>query len=131
MFLDYEEYEAIKLCDYEMMNQDQAARLMAVSRPTLTRIYARARQKVAEAMVLGRQIVIEGGKVYYDSEWFACNRCGCYFNQPDKEQSEERCALCGSTDISVYEEGFGDEEEQEQPPIGKGGQHRRRTRKNR
>ena len=35
----YDEYEAIRLLDYEGMNQDQAAVQMNVSRPTLTRIY--------------------------------------------------------------------------------------------
>lgn len=102
VFLAYEEYESIKLCDYEMMNHHQAAQIMGVSRPTLTRIYARARQKVAEAMVMGKQIVIEGGKVYYDSEWFSCTSCGCYFNNPDKEHQVRKCALCGSDRISMY-----------------------------
>jgi uncharacterized protein len=99
VFLQYEEYEAIRLCDYEMMNHFQASEIMNVSRPTLTRIYARARQKIAEAMVMGRQIVIEGGKIYFDSEWFSCKTCGCYFNNPDKENTITCCPLCNSQDI--------------------------------
>ena len=39
VFLLLEEYEAIRLLDYQMMNQEQAAWEMKVSRPTLTRIY--------------------------------------------------------------------------------------------
>lgn len=104
VFLEYEEYEALKLCDYTMLNHHQAAMIMRVSRPTLTRIYARARQKVAEAMVLGKQIVIEGGKIYYDSEWFSCAGCGCFFNNPDKEFHIEYCPLCSSGRISIYTE---------------------------
>jgi predicted DNA-binding protein (UPF0251 family) len=38
VFLLYEEYEALRLCDYEGHNQCDASKLMGVSRPTLTRI---------------------------------------------------------------------------------------------
>jgi uncharacterized protein len=95
VFLLLEEYESMRLCDFEMLDQLQASDLMAVSRPTLTRIYARARKKVAEAFVLGKQIIIEGGKIYFDSEWFQCKSCGCYFNNPDKQMEIKKCPLCG------------------------------------
>jgi predicted DNA-binding protein (UPF0251 family) len=111
VFLQYEEYEAIRLCDYEMMNHFQASEIMNVSRPTLTRIYARGRQKIAEAMVMGWQIVIEGGKIYFDSEWFSCKSCGCYFNNPDKEITIKECPLCNSQDISECEDFKYEEEE--------------------
>jgi len=104
IFLQYEEYEAIRLCDYKMLNHYQASVLMAVSRPTLTRIYSRARRKVAEAFVLGKQIIIEGGKIYFDSDWFLCKKCGCYFNNPEKLQEIADCPLCKSTDISAMAE---------------------------
>lgn len=109
VFLGLEEYEALRLCDYAGMNHQQAADQMNVSRPTLTRIYAMALQKIATAMVEGRQLVIEGGKVYFDSEWYNCSQCGCFFNHPDKQNEVRRCALCGSQHISACEtdpEGF-------------------------
>lgn len=99
LFLLYEEYEALRLCDYEKYNQLDASSLMGVSRPTLTRIYMSAREKVAIAMVEGRKIIIEGGKVSLDSEWFHCSSCGCYFNKIDESVPVERCTLCGSSDI--------------------------------
>lgn len=104
IFLQYEEYEAIRLCDYEMLNHSQASVLMAVSRPTLTRIYSRARRKVAEAFVLGKQIIIEGGKIYFDSDWFCCKKCGCFFNNPEKLVDINGCPLCKSSDISEINE---------------------------
>lgn len=104
IFLYLEEYEALRLCDYNMLDQQQASLLMDVSRPTLTRIYARARQKIAEALVLGKQIIIEGGKIYFDSEWFTCKECGCYFNNPDKQEEITECPLCGSKQFSNYEQ---------------------------
>ncbi|MDP4271752.1 MAG: DUF134 domain-containing protein, partial [Bacteroidota bacterium] len=39
VILLFEEYEAIRLCDYDGLTQDQAAERMTVSRPTFTRIY--------------------------------------------------------------------------------------------
>ena len=71
----YDEYEAIRLLDYEGMNQDQAAVQMNVSRPTLTRIYEKARKTIAQALVEGNMIVIEGGNVQFDRELFRCRRC--------------------------------------------------------
>lgn len=99
IFLQIEEYEALRLVDFEMLNHSQASAIMDVSRPTLTRICARARQKVAEAFVLGKQIIIEGGKIYFDNEWFTCRSCSCFFNNPGKEMGMD-CPLCGSKDIS-------------------------------
>ena len=95
----YEEYETLRLCDYDMLNHNQASEIMSVSRPTYTRIYAAARQKVAKAFVEGRQIAINGGKVYFDSDWYHCATCRCFFNNPEKEIAVESCPLCGSQQI--------------------------------
>jgi predicted DNA-binding protein (UPF0251 family) len=111
VFLQYEEYEAIRLCDYEKLNHFHASEIMNVSRPTLTRIYAKAREKMAEAIVLGKQLIIEGGKIYFDSEWFSCKTCGCYFNNPEKQEAVKECPLCGSKDITDYEDFVYEDEE--------------------
>jgi len=71
----YDEYEAIRLLDYEGMNQEQAATQMNVSRPTLTRIYEKARKTIAQAFVEGKMILIDGGNVQFDRQWFRCKRC--------------------------------------------------------
>jgi predicted DNA-binding protein (UPF0251 family) len=95
----YEEYEALRLCDYEMYNHTQACEMMNISRPTFTRIYSSVRQKIAKAFVEGRQISIEGGKIYFDSQWYHCMQCDCHFNNPEIDQPIHGCALCGSTNI--------------------------------
>jgi uncharacterized protein len=100
--LNFEEYEAIRLSDFELNGQVEAAQIMDISRPTYARIYESARRKVAQAFVQGRAIVFEGGKVYFDSEWYSCNSCGCWFNHPAKELDIKTCALCGSEDIEQY-----------------------------
>jgi predicted DNA-binding protein (UPF0251 family) len=111
IFLHLEEYEALRLCDYELLNHQQAATSMAVSRPTLTRIYSKARKKIAEALVFGKQIIIEGGKIYFDSEWYSCKSCGCFFNNPEKQSEIKECPLCRSSDICPYDEGFDNPED--------------------
>lgn len=95
VFLLLEEYEAIRLLDYQMMNQEQAAREMNVSRPTLTRIYEEARQKVATSFVEARDLVIQGGKVVFEEEWFKCDNCKFRFNLSGSEKPV--CPACGSS----------------------------------
>ncbi len=90
----FEEYEALRLCDYDMYNHHQAAQIMEVSRPTFTRIYSSVRKKIAKAFVEGLQISIEGGKVYFDSDWYHCNNCKCNFNNPEKDKEIINCPLC-------------------------------------
>ena len=73
--LQYDEYEAIRLLDYEGLLQEEAAERMNVSRPTLTRIYSKARQTVAQAFVEGKSLVIEGGSVEFGGQRHRCRRC--------------------------------------------------------
>lgn len=87
----YDEYEAIRLLDYEGMNQEQAAEQMNVSRPTLTRIYEKARKTIAEAFVEGKMILIEGGNVQFDREWFRCKKC---FKLIGGLENHVRCKDC-------------------------------------
>lgn len=102
--LNYEEYEAIRLNDFELLGHFEASQMMEVSRPTYSRIYESARRKIAEAFVLGKAIVFEGGKVFFDTEWYSCNSCRCNFNHPAKEQKITNCTLCGSTNVVQYPE---------------------------
>lgn len=103
VMLLFEEYEALRLCDYDMLNHHHASQAMGVSRPTFTRIYASVRQKIARAFVEGRQITVEGGKVYFDSGWYHCSSCSCYFNNPEMQQAVTACPLCGSDAIGKAE----------------------------
>lgn len=99
VFLNLEEYEALRLSDYEGVTQCEAAEVMGVSRPTFTRIYMRARRKIALALVEGRVVVIMGGKVRLDDSWYDCSQCGAIFQ--DKAH-EGVCALCGSSEIITH-----------------------------
>jgi predicted DNA-binding protein (UPF0251 family)/predicted Fe-Mo cluster-binding NifX family protein len=59
--LTVEGFEALRLADYEGMDQKQAAQQMQVSRATFGRIVSQARRTVAEALVHGMALRIQGG----------------------------------------------------------------------
>lgn len=61
-----EEYEALKLADYNNFTQEDAAKKMNVSRPTFSRIYDKARKTIAKAFVEGKIIIIKGGDYSLD-----------------------------------------------------------------
>ena len=61
VFLPLEGLEAIRLRDYEALSQEEAAERMNVSRQTFGRILMAARKTVAETLVLGKVLRIEGG----------------------------------------------------------------------
>jgi len=71
----FEEYEAMRLTDYEGLTQEQSAERMNVSRPTFTRIYEKARRSIAKAFVEGKAIFIEGGNYHTDDYWYRCDGC--------------------------------------------------------
>jgi uncharacterized protein len=112
VILKMEEFESIRLIDYNHSSQDQAAKQMNVSRPTFTRIYNRALKTIAKAFVEGKVIEIEGGNFKFEQDWYKCKKCykliqgienhskceGCktynqneliYMNQPAKHENSE------------------------------------------
>jgi uncharacterized protein len=58
-----DEFEALRLADLEGLYQERAADQMGVSRPTFSRIAESARRKVADALVHGKALRIDGGPV--------------------------------------------------------------------
>jgi uncharacterized protein len=61
LLLSLEGLEAIRLSDFERLDQESAANLMQVSRQTYGRILSNARGIVGEALVTGKALKIEGG----------------------------------------------------------------------
>jgi predicted DNA-binding protein (UPF0251 family) len=71
--LRLDELEALRLADLEGLYQEAAADRMGVSRPTFTRILARARSAVARALIEERLLVVgEGPVVAASDEPFPC-----------------------------------------------------------
>ena len=105
-----EEYEAIKLADYDNLTQEQAADRMGISRPTFTRIHEKARKKVAKAFVEALPIIIAGGNVKFKDKWYKCLDCNRVFrlqdSQDKKEEGQVKCPYCGSTNTVPIEGTF-------------------------
>lgn len=71
----FEEFEAIRLADYENLTQEEAAQKMDISRPTFTRLYDKARKTIARAFIEGKAIIIQGGHFVTDHFWYKCQEC--------------------------------------------------------
>lgn len=96
----YEEYEAIKLADYDGLNHLEASEIMGISRPTFARIYETARQKIAKALVETREITTVFGNAWMDKSWYVCNDCNARFTIPTTKK-EHNCPLCRSINIEL------------------------------
>jgi len=59
--LTLDEFEAVRLKDFEGIDQGAAAKKMKISQPTFSRIVDSARKKIADALVNGKAIRIQGG----------------------------------------------------------------------
>lgn len=65
--LTVDELEAVRLADLQGLYQEQAAEKMNVSRQTFGRIIESAHKKIADALVNGKALSIEGGTVELDT----------------------------------------------------------------
>ncbi len=61
--LNLDEFEAIRLADHEQLYQEEAASQMNISRQTFGRIIESAHKKIADVLVSGKALKIEGGEV--------------------------------------------------------------------
>ncbi|MEW6335133.1 MAG: DUF134 domain-containing protein [Thermodesulfobacteriota bacterium] len=95
VFLTLDEYEAIRLADLDGLYQAQAASRMNVSRQTFGRIIGAARRKVADVLVHGKILKIEGGPVSIDTgEPALCPRCRRAFPPDCGKRNVRGCPHC-------------------------------------
>ncbi len=66
--LSLDEFEALRLADYEGLYQEAAALRMGISRQTFGRIVENARQKVADALINGKVLRVEGGNTVIQNQ---------------------------------------------------------------
>ena len=106
--LSVDEFEAIRLADLENLYQEQAAAKMKVSRPTFGRIIESAHKKVAEALVKGKALKIEGGDFEVAAiRKFRCNGCQHTWELPYGTGRPENCPSCKSGNIHRMQEAKG------------------------
>lgn len=111
-----DEFEAMRLKDYENIKQQKAAKIMDISQPTFHRTLNSARGKIAKALIEGKIIKIKGSILM--TEKYRCKSCGFEWSSPEKEY--EKCPDCQSE--YIYK--IGAEEVQKttgQPGIGRRG----------
>lgn len=100
-----DEYEAIRLADYLRLDHKTAATRMKISRPTFSRLIATARNKIAMALIEGREIIFEGGNYEFINTLHRCLDCGDEKIQPVATTICE-CTNCGSENLEDVAKNF-------------------------
>jgi uncharacterized protein len=104
--LSLDEFEAIRLTDHIGLDHSSASDEMEISRSTFTRLIDKARKKMAEFLIEGRQLFIEGGDIHFRGNLIRCKSCGHMFNT-GFEQEMVKCPSCGSENLLDLAGGFG------------------------
>lgn len=79
VILTVDECEAIRLIDKEGMSQEQCSIFMQIARTSVQRIYESARKKLADSIIDGRPLRIEGGDFRLcDGKDRSCGRKSCF-----------------------------------------------------
>ena len=99
--LTVDQREAIRLSDLLGMSHEDAGRRMGVSRATFGRIIQRARQTVADALINGKAINVEGGNYQLVDRvrTFYCQSCEHEWQEPMGTGRPEHCPTCKSIDF--------------------------------
>lgn len=102
--LKVEELEALRLKDVEDLDQEQCAQRMAVSRQTFQRILNSGRKKMADSLVNGKGIRIEGGNFTRNVCCLRCLDCGerwdeSYENYQQYLMGKYECPSCRSSNV--------------------------------
>ncbi|MFC2070911.1 DUF134 domain-containing protein [Chloroflexota bacterium] len=100
--ISIEEAEAIRLKDLEGLEQEQCAERMSISRPTFQRVLEPARKKLADALLHGKAIKIDGGNFEMAVSSFRCSR-GHEWNLPFEVVTVRQpgfCPTCNTAEIT-------------------------------
>ena len=100
-----DELEAMRLVDVDGSYYERAAELMGVSRRTFGRIIDSAREKVAQALIQGMAIRIEGGVIEMaEQRTFRCGDCEHEWQLPFGTGRPSGCPQCQSKNFRRAEE---------------------------
>ena len=104
--LSLEEFEAVRLADYQGLSHQEAADQMEIARPTFTKLVEEARRKVATFLVEGRELRIDGGHIHFRDNLLRCEDCG-HRVRASIERDITACPACGSSRLVDFAGGFG------------------------
>ncbi len=116
VILTVDEYETIRLIDSQGFSQEDCSQRMKVARTTVQMIYTSARKKLADALVEGRPLRIEGGDYRLcDGDAGACGEDGCFkhrYNQMyEKPKGDNRMRIAVTYENGMIFQHFGHTEE--------------------
>jgi uncharacterized protein len=100
--LALDEFEAVRLADFEGLYQERAAERMDVSRQTFGRIVEAARRKIAQALIEGKTLSIEGGAV--EMTTVKCSNCRHDCEVPAGAERPQACPRCRNAEPHRAEE---------------------------
>jgi predicted DNA-binding protein (UPF0251 family) len=95
--LSLEELESMRLKDLEGLEQEECAQQMRISRPTFHRVLESGRRKLADALINGKAIQIEGGNFELAHRLFRCGNDGHEWNVPFDTMAQKlplSCPIC-------------------------------------
>ncbi len=101
-----DEYEAFRLADDVGLSHAEAAGEMGISRPVFSRLIEQARKKIAQFIVNGNLLSIEGGDIHFRKNIIKCVSCGHMFDMGIQSTLTE-CPECHSTNLLNLAGGFG------------------------
>ncbi len=99
--LTIDEREALRLADLEGCSHEAAGRQMQVSRATFGRIIEHARKTVADALINGKAINIEGGnyRIGKTERLFRCPNCSYEWHEAFGTGPPSRCPACNHKNV--------------------------------
>jgi predicted DNA-binding protein (UPF0251 family) len=99
--LTIDEREAIRLADLLDMSHEDAGEHMGVSRATFGRIVQHARKIVADAIINGKAVRVEGGnyRMVGKNRIFRCRACSHEWEEQFGTGRPQKCSSCGSDDF--------------------------------
>ncbi len=104
--LSLDEFEALRLADYQSLSHEAAAEEMGISRTTFTRLIEKTRKKIASFIIQGKLLAIEGGSIHFRKNIIQCQSCGHMFKINIADSITE-CPECHSNKLLNLAGGFG------------------------
>ncbi len=106
ILLTLDEFEALRLADFIELTHAEAADEMEISRSTFTRLIEKARKKIADFLIQGKLLTIEGGSIHFRNNIIHCQDCGHMF-KTNIENAITVCPACHSKNLLNLAGGFG------------------------
>ena len=106
VIMSLDEYEAFRLADHMGLSHEEAAEEMEISRPTFSRLIEKARTKIADFIITGKILNIDGGNVHFRNNIIKCQSCGQMFKTKFSDEITE-CPACHSQNLLNLAGGFG------------------------